>query len=631
MRIPVLLSTALAVLLLASTGCGNGKDPFTGDGTPGGNETLAGLSSITLEPADALLVVEAGQTPASLSFRALGTFENGQTRDITPQVRFSSDNSFIGGFSGNTFTTYKNQGGITTVSALSGTVRGETRVLVKLQASVRDPASPTVPADASARFSGPASATRRPDLVYPNDGVLMPPNMRGAEFHFLPGTSNTLFELAFQNDVTDIEVYLRCTQPLNGGCIYRPDDNTWLWITQTNRGGQPVSVTLRGTDDSGTQVGTAASLSIAFSRDDLTGGLYYWTTSNDTAIMRFDFTSASQSTGEKFVGPEVAGGECIGCHALSRDGRKMVAEASGQNSGRIVLLDVGSKSLLVPYNQGASSPDKSIFESWNPDGSQYVGVYADSGATDFNLMLFDGNTGKRTRSLEGTGTSTSPANHPDWSLDGQKIAFVRMGVKGTNQRFGKGSLQMVSQSSTGWSAPVTLVPAVDGKNRYYPAFSPDNTFLLYNESTCPTGTTSGTDCNADSDPSAKLFAVRAQAGATPIELARANAPGKRDTGANLTSSFPKWAPFLYQRTREPGSKLQWFTFSSTRKYGLRNPPAGGGEENATGTLLWIAAIDPDKVALGQDPSYPALVLPIQDISTSNHIAQWTKAVVPIIR
>ncbi|HLM45584.1 MAG TPA: hypothetical protein VK458_17050, partial [Myxococcaceae bacterium] len=199
------------------------------------------------------------------------------------------------------------------------------------------------------------------------------------------------------------------------------------------------------------------------------------------------------------------------------------------------------------------------------------------------------------------------------------------------QRFGKGSLQMVSQSGTGWSAPVTLVPAVDGKNRYYPAFSPDNTFLLYNESTCPTGTTSGTDCNADSDPSAKLFAVRAQAGATPIELARANAPGKRDTGTSLTSSFPKWAPFLYQRTRDEGSKLQWFTFSSTRKYGLRNPPAGGGEENATGTLLWIAAIDPDKVALGQDPSYPALVLPIQDISTSNHIAQWTKAVVPIIR
>ena len=43
---------------------------------------------------------------------------------------------------------------------------------------------------------------------------------------------------------------------------------------------------------------------------------------------------------------------------------------------------------------------------------------------------------------------------------------------------------------------------------YYPAFSPDNTFLLFNESTCPSGTTSGVDCNADSDPSAMLWAAR---------------------------------------------------------------------------------------------------------------------------
>ncbi len=635
MRIPALLSTMFAVLLLASTGCedgeGNGPGgPSNGGGDSGGDVPLPGLQSITVEPANQVLLLEAGKTPASLTYRAMGVFDNSPPRDITAQVRFSVDNGFIGGFSGSTFTTYKNQGGVTTVSALAGSVRGTTQVSVKLQASVKDPGSTSLPEDAAAPFAGPPSDTRKPDLVYPNDGVLMPPNMRGAELHFLPGTGNTLFELSLQNAVTDLKVYLRCTQPTNGGCIYRPDDTTWLWLTQTNRGGEPVSVTLRGTNDTGTAVGTSTPLSVSFARDDLTGGLYYWTTSNGSAIMRFDFSSASQLTGEKFAGPEVAGGECIGCHALSRDGKKMVAEASGQNSGRIVLMDVASKTLLAPYNAGAASPDKSIFESWNPDGSQYVGVYGDTGATDFNLMLFDGNTGKKTQSLAGTGSSTHPTSHPDWSADGQKIAFVHVGVKGTNQRFGKGAIQMVSRTETGWSAPVTLAPAVDGKNRYYPAFSPDNTFLLFNESTCPSGTTSGVDCNADSDPSARLFAVKAEAGATPIELARANAPGKRDTGANLTSSFPKWAPFLYQRTREPGSKLQWFTFSSSRRYGLRNP-LPGSDENPNGTLLWISAVDPDKVALGQDPSYPALVLPIQDITTSNHIAQWTKVIVPVIR
>ena len=42
----------------------------------------------------------------------------------------------------------------------------------------------------------------------------------------------------------------------------------------------------------------------------------------------------------------------------------------------------------------------------------------------------------------------------------------------------------------------------------------------------------------------------------------------------------------------------------------------------------MAGVDPDRVAIGQDPSYPAFALPFQDISTSNHIAQWTTQVVP---
>jgi hypothetical protein len=41
----------------------------------------------------------------------------------------------------------------------------------------------------------------------------------------------------------------------------------------------------------------------------------------------------------------------------------------------------------------------------------------------------------------------------------------------------------------------------------------------------------------------------------------------------------------------------------------------------------MVAIDPAKVAAGQDPSYPAFALPFQDLDTSNHIAQWTQTLV----
>ena len=49
----------------------------------------------------------------------------------------------------------------------------------------------------------------------------------------------------------------------------------------------------------------------------------------------------------------------------------------------------------------------------------------------------------------------------------------------------------------------------------------------------------------------------------------------------------------------------------------------------TCTLIWMAAVDPDKIANGEDGCYTAFALPFQDITTSNHIAQWTEDVVTI--
>ncbi|MGN6108285.1 MAG: TolB family protein [Kofleriaceae bacterium] len=594
-------------LSLVLVACGG----TSGDDGPDGGDPLAGLTSLTVKPADQTLVIAQSQAATS-TYTALGTFADGRVEDVSAHVQFSLADATLGTFAAADFTSSTWRGGATRVLAFGNGVQGETGITLRLEQQWNDPAS-NLPSDPAGAFGGPADPSRAPGLVYPNDGVVLPPNLGQLELHFRPGAGNTLFEVRFYNAVLDLKVYLRCTQPLGGGCIYQPDAQVWRWLAETNRGSAPVNWTVRGTDDAGTGVGTSTEMDLRFSPEDVTGGIYYWTTTSQ-AIMRFDFASATQTTAETFFGSEMTGGTCVGCHALSRDGTKLVAESGGQNDGRLLLLDVATKTPMVPFG----STTKSIFESWNHDGSAFVGVYGDTGATNFDLMVFDGTTGAVTETIAAGGSSTNPTDHPDWSPAGDRIAFVNVGVKNTLQMFYNGEIRTVAKSGGAWGPPQVLVPRAPGKNRYYPAFAPDGTMLVFDESTCNSGNVGG-ECNADTDPSAKLYVIDGVAGGAITALDRANGPGVADGGrTDLTNSFPKWNPTVWQRDLG-GGRLAWLTFSSTRQYGLRSPPGAG-------TLLWMVAVDLDAPA-GTDPSAAAFALPFQDLATSNHIAQWTTKVV----
>lgn len=603
------LYSVLLVLVVACGGSGQGDD----DGM--GSDSLAGLVSIEVSPADQTLVIAQG-VAATSAYTATGTFQDGHVADITSLVGFDLRDATLGTFTVSELTTGTQKGGVTQVVATAAGISGATGVTIRLEQSYNDPSATDLPADPAQPFTGPDDVARAPQLIYPNDGVVVPPNLGRLELHFKPGANNTLFELTFASDVLSLKVYLRCTTPLNGGCIYMPDPQVWAWIAESHRGTTPLTWRLRATNDAGTGVGTSSDFKISFAPDDLSGGIYYWTTSTGS-IMRYDFASSTQTVAEKFIGTEATGGTCVGCHALSRDGKKLVAEAGGQNDGRVLLLDVATKQTIVPFG----STQKSNFESWNADGSAFVGVYADNGATNYNLMVFNGTTGVVDETIEAGGTKTNPTNHPDWSPTGDRIAFVNVGVMNTLQMMYNGEIRTVAKSNGAWQPYQVLVPRAAGKNRYYPSFAPDGQMLVFDESTCASGNTGG-DCNGDTDPTATLFAIDGVAGGTPTALARANAPGVADNGnTTLTNSFPKWNPFIGRKTRE-GGRIAWMTFSSTRKYGLRSPPGSG-------TLIWMVAIDLDAPA-GTDPSFAAFALPFQDITTSNHIAQWTTQVVPPI-
>ncbi len=615
------LSIAFASLAI---GCG---DEAGSGGDGGGGEPV--LQSIAVEPENATLIID-GDVAATEQYRAVGTYSDGATRDISDEVTFFVDDVELGRFDGATFTSDVRKGGQTTVRATHDSVSGLAVLTLVIRQRHGDPQATDLPTDPAAPFEGPADPDRAPSLVYPADGVLLPPNLEALEVHFMPGLENTLFELSFASEYTDVKVFTRCVMPLNGGCIYTPDEDVWRWIAESNRGSNPLTVSVRGTDDAGTAVGSSESLSVSFSQDNIDGGIYYWTTSSTadsaTAIMRYDFGADTRVPPERFIGTEMTNSNCVGCHALSPNGESMVVASDASFGALVLLLDVSTKTAKVPFG---SSP-RSAFSSWNPEGSQYVGVFANDAVDGFlswNLNLFDGETGASVGTIDVGGTKATPASHPDWSPTGDAIAYTRVGQT-REERISlardiyENSLRVVTRDGNGqWSAPVELTAAVTGESTHYPTFSPSGELLAYNRSVCADGA-NGVDCDAYDDPGAALWIMEPTAGAEPISMARADAPGTTDTAAVVQNSYPKWSPFTFRRSGEMGSRLHWITFSSNRNYGLRTPPAGN-------TLIWMAAIDPDAALRGEDPSFTAFALPFQDLATDNHTAQWTQEIISI--
>ncbi|HLT31939.1 MAG TPA: hypothetical protein VK013_18010 [Myxococcaceae bacterium] len=626
---------AVLSVLIAVAGCNcNGTDPDGPD-----DPALRGLKRLSVTPAEVTLTTVDGAA-ATQTYSVTGHYDDDSTRDLTDKVSFSLDDPSLGAFSGATFTSSTERGGKTMVRASFDTYSAEAPLTLVLKRTfpVQPPpgGGTPLPPDPGSHFGGDPETdpARLPLLVYPNDGVVVPPNLRELEIHFVrQHRTDDLFEISFTNAITDVRVFLRCglpdgvrlitSVPSDEACIFTPSAELWRWLSETNRGATPLTVQVRGTSESGGPVGTSEPIRLQIARTELRGALYYWTTSGDSGIMRYDFAGPADAEATRVLGPSDGNGSCLGCHALSRDGKKLFANGNGQNGGHTIIRDLANETEPVGFYDNT---ERVQFAAWSPDSTRFVGVYADSGATRFGLMMLDGTTGQRLHDVPGTGNNDHPASHPDWSADGSTLVWTRMGVKGTNQRFYNGSiraLEITGEDTYGES--FTVVPQESGKNRYYPAISPDGAFLVYNESTCPGGS-NGTHCNADSDPSATLWSARLVADAPRVKLERANAPGPTDGGnTQLTNSYPKWSPFDVRGNDGPESRLNWLTFSSNRNFGLRRPPSASNDEAPNGgTLLWMAAVDPDVAAADQDGSYPAFVLPFQDLATSNHIAQWAQ-------
>jgi hypothetical protein len=228
------------------------------------------------------------------------------------------------------------------------------------------------------------------------------------------------------------------------------------------------------------------------------------------------------------------------------------------------------------------------------------------------------------------------------------IAFSVVGQHFNSQKPKGCGLALIRRNGATWNTTPEVLYAPNQADvvRYAPAFVPDSSLLLYNEAHCSLDAASGVPgpCDADDDPSAKVWAMAPVAGATPVLLASASRPGFMDgTKRHFADTFPRVAP---TESQYRSKRLYWVTIASHRRAGLLNygPSVDVWAPWNSRKLVWMFAVDPDRVLAGQDGSYPGFFLPIQYspakaatplpeeaedfrslglVKTSNHLAQWT--------
>ena len=447
-------------------------------------------------------------------------------------------------------------------------------------------------AGAPGKFGGQATGPAI-SVVYPPSGVMLPPNTNTIEFHFVPGAGQTLFRFTFVAPTTTLTVYTACT-PLGGGCVYTPDATFWSNLVSYARGTAPINWTVSGVNATAPGVvGQSAPQALGFTEQDLRGGLYYWNSSG--SVMRYDYGYPNAPRQSYLVNSNVGATFCVGCHVISRQGNEIAVGKDIPSPSAYAVLGVASKQTITSMS-GPLTGSANFF-SFSPDERHLL---TSNGGSIAWRNLYSG----------ASVTVASAGSMPDWAPDGRHMVYAKPGggVPSAFPALGvqSASLETRRFNGLGFDPAQSLVPA-GGQNNYYPAYSPDGDWVLFNRSPANHESSSNAAPSDAGMPDGELWAVPSTGGA-PVKLAQASDPG--------ACQWPKWAPVKHDYA---SGQVMWLTFSSARAYGLRL--AAGAK-----TQLWMVAFDPAHMAAGQDPSFPAFWLPFQDLNSGNHIGQWSTEV-----
>lgn len=485
----------------------------------------------------------------------------------------------------------------------------------------------TVPSNAPALF-GPltqGSPSGGPCLTEPGSNALFPRNWLRPLFRWNAPSGQDVFELRLHaaNQNSDLVVYTSATS------WTMPKD---LWDTlRVNSNDVPISVSIRGATLgggklTGESLGTGGTIGVAPA--DAPGTIVYWTSADGTTLK--GFRVGDETVGVTLVPSQVqevtlGTGKCMGCHTGAPDGEYSILAESGDNWGDfIALVDpdagaVGSAPTFLGAGGKATLSNGPLGMSAVSKAHWSKGDHIMLASDDKDIVWIDLEAADSTNARGAIPRTGAPSGKvavaPAWSHDGNTVVYTSSqyanaghpgSVLGTQLQMDPGStadLYQVPYNNRMGGAATPVMGATDPNiQEYYPTFSPDDAYLVFNE--CANGLSTYNQSKAE------IFVIPSQGGtATKI---RANNPTtcSGTTSPGITNSWAKWAPAV---TKTPdGRSFYWIVFSSKR---LGMTPQ-----------LFVSGMQVD--SKGAITTYGALYLWNQPGTEGNHTPAWEYFNVP---
>jgi hypothetical protein len=419
--------------------------------------------------------------------------------------------------------------------------------------------------------------------------------------------------------------YKGCLAPTATGQLLLPQDVWNAASAHASGAGDPFSVTLT-VIASGTVTGPVTE-SIVIAPATLKGSLYYnsYTTKLLTSAMGGGavLRVVPGQTAQVFLGQS----GCTGCHAVSANGTRMVAEpltGSTMGSGATYVLTSSTPANPTPLVPNA--PD-ATFVGVYPDGSLYVGnAHPNSGfggpraggplsTGTVNAALYETDTG----AVVGGAAIPTGAMMPTFSPDGKSLVFTDYAIAN-----GGGLATMTFDKASRTASAYKQVFQVTGAGTYpgWPFFLPDNGGVVFAVGTATDFSGSGVGLGVTgaatlaAAPTSDLYILDRSSGTSTI-LAKAMGFTTAANAASNTTYLPFGASeelhHNYYPTVSPvaAGGYFWVFFDSYRHYG----------NLGLQRQLYGAAVDVRTDGhYTADPSHPAFYVTGQELGTGNHRA-----------